>query len=185
MPMTNFLDPGWSLKGRRGSSANNVSFTVALNSLKRFCLGGTPTLCICGAFWGWRREDDRLLMSISFVWCSPSVECIVEDIVCWIYLQCRIIVYKATIVRRETIFLILRMQGNKKAKALYTAPNHGKDCFFSLSFVSYFINIQKQPTKLEILKLKIRTICIFSCVCCKFYQTKVQFSWKFVKEKAN
>lgn len=75
--------------------------------------------------------------------------------------------------------------GKQKAKALYTAPNHGKDCFFSLSFVSYFINIQKQPTKLEILKLKIRTICIFSYVCCKFYQTKVQFSWKFVKEKAN
>uniref|UniRef100_A0A0D9VQP7 Uncharacterized protein n=1 Tax=Leersia perrieri TaxID=77586 RepID=A0A0D9VQP7_9ORYZ len=39
-----FLDFGWSLYCRNGSSAKKVSFTASVNSLRRLFFGGTPTL---------------------------------------------------------------------------------------------------------------------------------------------
>lgn len=77
IPRINLRDFVWSLKGLRGSSEKNVSFMVYWNSLKRFCFGGIPTLCVYGS---WPCEEDKLLLSISFVSTLSSAGWLIEDV---------------------------------------------------------------------------------------------------------
>lgn len=72
MPRMSFLDLGWSLNERRGSSANSVSFTVSVNSFRRFCLGGTPTLWTYGLSEAWASSVE---WTIEGIWQnSPAVQ---------------------------------------------------------------------------------------------------------------